>query len=376
MREMEDVPVPFVRSLAREAGWAIHLESVPQATAGWLRGRAPELGIKLLDGVVQHEGARPVIVIGSDDSLEKLVGVLDSLEVTSLAHAVRSTLEAYHQRSFAISFADGGRLELGVRTRIMGILNVTPDSFSDGGRFFEPQAAIEAARRMVEEGADLLDIGGESTRPGADPVPAEEEIRRVLPVIEAIKTKLDVRVSVDTMKTRVAARALEAGADMVNDVSALSDPDMLPLLARTRVPVVIMHMRGSPRTMQRDTHYEDLMSEVTGFLRRTDRKAVAAGISGDKIIVDPGIGFGKSPWGNLQILRELTTLRSLGRPILVGASRKSFIGEVLDLPVTERLEASLAIVALAVWKGAHVIRAHDVAETARVARMIEAIRRP
>jgi len=275
--------------------------------------------------------------------------------------------------SHTISFADGEQLEFGGRTRVMGILNMTPDSFYDGGRFLEPEAALEASRRMVEEGAELLDVGGESTRPGAAPVPAKEEIRRVLPLVEAIKAKLGVRVSVDTTKAQVAARAIEAGADMINDVSALADPDMLPLLADTRVPVVVMHMRGSPRTMQEDTHYEDLVSEVTGFLRKNVERAVAAGLCGDKIIVDPGIGFGKSPVGNLLILRELETLRSIGRPILVGASRKSFIGAVLDLPVTERLEASLAIVALATWKGAHVIRVHDVAETLRVVRMIDAI---
>lgn len=265
-------------------------------------------------------------------------------------------------------------MELGRRTRVMGILNVTPDSFSDGGRFSDAGAALEEASRMVEAEVDIIDLGGESTRPGADPVPEEEECRRVLPVIRAIKARLTVRASVDTMKAGVARRAIEAGADMVNDVSACGDPEMLPLLARTGVPVVLMHMRGNPRTMQRDTRYDDLIATLVRFLRDRVEKAVAAGVSSDKIIVDPGIGFGKSPEGNLLILRRLPMLRSVGRPILIGASRKSFIGTTQSLPMTERLESNLAVAALAAWNGAHVIRAHDVAATVRVVRMADAIR--
>jgi dihydropteroate synthase len=257
----------------------------------------------------------------------------------------------------------------------MGILNITPDSFSDGGRHLDPDAALTAARRMAEAGADLLDVGGESTRPGAEPVSTAEEIRRVVPVIEAIKSELDVRVSVDTMKSEVAARALERGADMVNDVSAFSDPEMIPVVAESGAPVVVMHMRGSPRTMQVDTRYDDLMFELISFLQRAVEIAVAGGVSDDKILVDPGIGFGKSAGGCLQIVRELSKLRDVGRPILVGASRKSFLGAVLDLPVTERLEGSLAAAALAAWEGAHVIRAHDVKETVRVVRVVDSVRR-
>jgi dihydropteroate synthase len=256
----------------------------------------------------------------------------------------------------------------------MGILNVTPDSFSDGGRFEDPRAALEAAARMAEEGAEIVDVGGESTRPGSDPVPEEEEARRVVPVVAAIKRELSVRVSVDTQKAAVARQALDAGADMVNDISAFSDPGMIPLLRDRRAAVTVMHMRGTPRTMQQDTTYVDLMSSVVGYLRRAAEKAAQAGLADDKILVDPGLGFGKSPGGNLQILRELPTLRSMGRPILIGGSRKSFIGAALNLPVDERLEGSLAVAALAAWQGAHVIRAHDVAQTIRVVRMIDAIR--
>jgi len=275
---------------------------------------------------------------------------------------------------FTLPFADGGSMQLGRVSRVMGILNVTPDSFSDGGSFPDPQAAADAALRMAEEGADLIDVGGESTRPGSSAVSAEEEIRRVLPVIEAVRRRVRVRISVDTTKAEVARRALEAGADMVNDVAAFADPGMLPLLRETGAPAVAMHMRGTPRTMQEDTSYADLMGELSGFLRGALRRAEEAGVPGARILVDPGLGFGKSASGSLEILRRLPLLRSVGRPILIGASRKSFIGAVLDLPVGERLEGSLAAAAVALWQGAHVVRVHDVAATLRVARMIDALR--
>ena len=274
-----------------------------------------------------------------------------------------------------LSFADGESWELGARTRVVGILNVTPDSFSDGGHHLDPETALAAAHRMVEQGVDIIDVGGESTRPGARPVDTGDERQRVVPVIEAIKGKLPVRVSVDTMKAAVARAALQAGADMINDVSALSDPAMLPLAVDSGAPIALMHMRGTPRDMQTDTRYDDLLASITTFLREIAVRVSAAGIADDKIVLDPGIGFGKSPQGSLEILRELSTLRTLERPILVGASRKSFIGAALDLPVTERLEASLAVAALAAWNGAHLLRVHDVGETVRVTRMVDAIRR-
>jgi dihydropteroate synthase len=257
----------------------------------------------------------------------------------------------------------------------MGVVNVTPDSFSDGGAYESPQHAADTAARMADDGADWIDVGGESTRPGATNVAEDEEIRRVVPVIGEIKRKTSVRVSVDTMKAGVARRAIEAGADVVNDVSALSDPEMIAVVRDARVPVILMHMRGVPRTMQQSTDYVDLLASVVGFLRERVEKALAAGISDDRILIDPGLGFGKSAAGSLRILRELPTLRSVGRPLVIGASRKSFIGAALDLPVSDRLEGSLAVAALAAWRGAHVIRAHDVAATKRTTRMIDAIRR-
>jgi dihydropteroate synthase len=277
--------------------------------------------------------------------------------------------------AFSLAFADGGTMDLARQTRVMGILNVTPDSFSDGAAYPSKELALEAAARMAEGGADFIDVGGESTRPGAAPVTEDEELERVLPVIRLIKRELPLRLSIDTMKANVARLAIEAGADLVNDVSAFSDPAMLATVRDARVPMIVMHMRGTPRTMQKDTDDADLLSSIVEFLSKTVERAVAGGIADDKILVDPGLGFGKSAAGNLRILRELPTMRSVGKPLVIGASRKSFIGAALDLPVSERLEGSLAIAALAVWQGAHVIRAHDVTATKRTTRMIDAIRR-
>jgi dihydropteroate synthase len=273
-----------------------------------------------------------------------------------------------------LTFADGAGMGLGLRTRVMGVLNVTPDSFSDGNLYPDLPAALERAARMVDGGADIIDVGGESTRPGADPVDEVEEINRVIPVVEGIKKTLSVRISVDTRKAGVARRAIDAGADMINDVSTLRDRAMLPLLRETGTPVVVMHMRGEPRTMQRQTRYEDIVADVVGFLRDCADTAAAAGLADDKILIDPGIGFGKSAAGNMTLLNELPALAEIGRPILIGASRKSFIGTVLDLPVEDRLEGSLAIAAFAAAQGAHMVRAHDVRATLRVVRMIDAIR--
>jgi dihydropteroate synthase len=276
--------------------------------------------------------------------------------------------------AYTLRYADGETLDLSGSTRVMGVLNITPDSFSDGGRHADTGGALATATRMCEAGVDIIDVGGESTRPGAPEVCAEEEAARILPVIRRIKSRLGARVSVDTMKADVAARALDAGADMINDVSSLRDPAMLPLLVERGAPVVLMHMRGSPRTMQQETDYEDLLGELTAFLRDRAESAVAAGLPDDKIIVDPGIGFGKSIDGNLMILGRLQLLEQIGKPILIGASRKAFIGAVLDRPVQDRLEGSLAVAAYASAAGAHIIRAHDVDATVRVVRMIDAIR--
>jgi len=275
---------------------------------------------------------------------------------------------------YTVRFPDGGTLELGPRTAVMGVLNATPDSFSDGGRYRSIGEAVDAGLRMADAGARILDVGGESTRPGADEVPVEEELRRVVPIVEALARATQARISIDTRRAEVARAALDAGAHMINDVSGLRDPSMLPLLVERQVPVVVMHMRGTPRTMQDDTRYRDVVETVVGFLRDRSESAVAAGLPGDRMIVDPGIGFGKSIDGNLTILRRLPELRSIGRPILIGASRKSFIGRLLEVPVDQRLAGSVAVAAYASAQGAHVIRAHDVEDTVRALRVIDAIR--
>ena len=259
----------------------------------------------------------------------------------------------------------------------MGILNVTPDSFTDGGRHFDPEAAVERARTLVAEGADLIDVGGESTRPGAEPVDAEEEMRRVLPVIERLGDPAAAPlVSVDTSKAAVARAALEAGAHVVNDVTALrGDPDMAGVVAERGAGLVLMHMQGTPRTMQRRPTYEDVIGDVAAFFEARRRHARRAGIADEQIVFDPGIGFGKTVGHNLELLRRLGEFARLGRPILVGPSRKSFIGTVLDLPVEERLEGTAAAVAAAVLAGAAIVRVHDVRAMRRVARLAEAIRR-
>jgi len=266
-------------------------------------------------------------------------------------------------------------LELGERTSIMGIVNVTPDSFSDGGAFLDPTAAIEHGLRLVSDGADILDVGGESTRPGAEPVSVPEELRRVVPVVRELAARSGVPVCIDTMKAAVAEAALAAGATIVNDVSALRfDPRLGEVVARTGAALVIMHMQGTPRTMQQAPHYEDLLGEVIAGLAAGVGRATAAGVDPERILVDPGIGFGKSLEHNLELLDRLGELAVLGRAILVGPSRKAFIGRLLDLPAAERIEGTLAACCAAADRGAHVVRVHDVGPVRRALRVADAIR--
>ncbi len=274
-------------------------------------------------------------------------------------------LERLDAPSPAIRFSDGESWDFRGRTRIMGILNVTPDSFSDGGLWNDPARAIARAAEMLEEGAEILDVGGESTRPGAAPVDPEEETRRVVPVIRAIRREFPrARISVDTRRAAVAAAALEAGADLVNDVSALGDPGMAGVVARAGCPVILMHMRGTPDRMQDDTSYEDLLGEIAGHLAERRDRALAAGIAGDRILLDPGIGFGKSFAGNEEILRLLQGLTVLGAPLVLGVSRKRFLGARTGVSVpAERVPASLAAGVAAAFRGAAILRVHDVAAT-------------
>ncbi|MDI6870877.1 MAG: dihydropteroate synthase [Bacillota bacterium] len=265
-------------------------------------------------------------------------------------------------------------LPLGARTYVMGILNLTPDSFSDGGRYPTVEAAVAAAEAMVEEGADLIDLGGESTRPGALPVPVEEELRRVVPVAEQLAERLPVPLSVDTTKVEVAKAALEGGVEVVNDTSGLTAAPELARVAQAHgAGLVLMHRRGEPATMQDNPVYVDLWGEVLEHLATGVRRAEEAGVPRSRLVVDPGIGFGKTVEHNLALLRHLEELQVLGLPVLVGTSRKSLIGRVLDLPVEERLEGTLATLVLAVAKGADFVRVHDVRAAVRAVRMADAV---
>jgi len=266
------------------------------------------------------------------------------------------------------------KMNLFSRTHIMGALNVTPDSFSDGGRFFKLEDAIRQGMKMVEEGADIVDVGGESTRPGSDPVSMGEELSRVIPVISHMSKKTDVPISIDTYKAEVAKQALDAGAQMINDISALRfDQKMRKIASEYKVPINLMHIKGTPKNMQKDPWYEDVIGEIRGYLKQSIKIAQEAGIEKEKITIDPGIGFGKRLEDNLNILKNLKKISILGCPILIGCSRKSFIGKILDLPVEERLEGSLAALAVAVMNGANIVRVHDVKESVRVAGMVDAI---
>jgi dihydropteroate synthase len=260
------------------------------------------------------------------------------------------------------------------RPVVMGVLNVTPDSFSDGGRFMAPDVALGHARRMVAEGAAIIDVGGESTRPGAAPVSEQEELRRVIPVIETIAAELPTVISIDTRKPAVMRAAVAAGAGMINDICALREEGALELAARLDVPVCLMHMRGEPRTMQVAPHYDDVALEIGDFLRERVAACVQAGIARRRLLIDPGFGFGKGLEHNLQLLNHLEDFNALELPIVVGVSRKSLIGAVLDVGPAERLYGSIALAAIAVWQGAAIIRAHDVAATAQAIRMTAAVR--
>jgi dihydropteroate synthase len=281
---------------------------------------------------------------------------------------MRPLILRFHRRSY----------DLSERTFIMGAVNVTPDSFSDGGRFFEREKAVEQGLRLAEAKADILDIGGESTRPGANPLDEEEEARRVIPVIQELSQKTEVPISIDTRKARVAERALEAGAQMVNDVSALRfDERMAGLVAERQIPVVLMHMQGNPETMQVDPHYDDLMGNLLEFFRERIAFAESRSIPSDHIILDPGIGFGKSleSQHNLVLLKNLHRFKVLGKPLLVGTSRKAFIGKILGLPPQEREEGTMATVAVAILNGANIVRVHEVERMRRVVQVVDAVLR-
>ncbi len=257
----------------------------------------------------------------------------------------------------------------------MGILNVTPDSFSDGGLYFDKEKAISHGLRMVEEGADIIDIGGESTRPGSKPLELDEELRRVIPVIELLAKKVDVPISIDTYKSAVAKRAIEAGAEVINDISGLHfDSALAQIAAKEDTPLILMHIRGIPETMQKNVHYDSLFSEILRYLRDSIQRAESSGLDPQQIIVDPGIGFGKTVEDNLLIIKNLHEFRILGKPIMLGISRKSFIGRILNASAGERLEGTISSIAIGIQNGAHIVRSHDVLQAKKAIAVADAIR--
>jgi dihydropteroate synthase len=321
---------------------------------------------------VPHE----IIVTGTPNQLRRLSLLLgeDQRIPPGLADTFHSLLDNYLRSDYKIN-CGGKVLDLGSRTHIMGILNVTPDSFSDGGHYADAARALTHARAMAAAGADIIDIGGESTRPGAAPVAEEEELRRIIPLIERLSAELAVPISVDTYKSSVAKKAIEAGARIVNDISGLRfSPDMANVVAGSGAAVVIMHIKGTPRDMQQNPVYDDVIGDVMAYFEEGIEIAVKAGVDREKIFIDPGIGFGKTLEHNLALLDRLDEFQALGRPIVLGASRKKFIGTVLDVPAPEqRVDGTAATVALGIERGARVVRVHDVARMAQVAKMTDAI---
>jgi len=367
------------RILSQKANlYFIKLEGIPSRAANLLK---QEMLLVSADAAIKKEVASfavsrsDVLLMGTEAHYNKVIPKLrrQPFSLSHLSCELEQILKNIKQERFILSLGDK-QLDLANKIAIMGILNLTPDSFYDGGRYTQEKKAIVRVEEMVSYGADLIDIGGESTRPGATKVSTEEELRRVIPIIGKIKELFEIPVSVDTYKAHIAQEAIEAGADMINDISGLRfDSEMKHVVAKYKVPLVLMHIKGTPGDMQNNPHYDSLLGEITSYLRESILIAKEAGIDEERIVIDPGIGFGKSVRHNLEIINKLSELKSLGRPILIGVSRKSFIGNVLNLPLQERLEGSLAATCLAVTQGARIVRTHDVKETRRTIDLTQAI---
>ena len=379
-QELRDIAVdPAGVSIMSQKGihYVVKVKNVPVVAANIIKQDMLARGgeVATAKGAITHAIAETdIIVMGTQNQFTSLLEKIKRQQfgLRDIAEQIRGALQGYDGVPSPLKV---GKQEwvFGKKTFIMGILNMTPDSFSDGGKFSDTPSALSHARQMVEDGADIIDVGGESTRPGAADVSSEEEIARVVPVIQELKN-LRYSLSIDTRKAAVAEAALKAGAVMINDISALrADPEMAKVAAKYQVPVVLMHMQGSPQTMQRDPRYRDLISEIMEYLWESIEAAKRAGIAERDIIIDPGIGFGKSTEHNLKLLDNLREFKSLGRAIMVGPSRKSFIGNITGLPVEERVEGTAAAVALAIANGADIVRVHDAAAMSRVARIADGI---
>jgi len=318
-----------------------------------------------------------VIVMGTYQQFLNLADKLkpQPFKLSKLGEDLVRTIEKFERKQFRLELP-AGTLELGEKPILMGIINLTPDSFYDGGKYFDPQKALARAEAMAEAGAEIIDLGAESTRPGSDPVSLDEEWKRLKPVLEKIKPRIGkALISIDTRKAEVAKRAIDLGAGIINDTSALDfDPKMAKVAAKTKAGLILMHIKGAPKDMQENPTYQDLFSEVIGFLRERMDRAIAAGVDEEKIIVDPGIGFGKTTDHNLELIRDLWRLRSLGRPILLGPSNKRFIGTVLNAEKDDRLEGTAASVVAGTLAGANILRVHEPEKIHRFAIMASAIK--
>ncbi len=316
------------------------------------------------------------IISGTEKQIYSVIKKLNMqpFGLKQIGSAIKNAIDNIYKREWIFE-VKGRKWTLGRRTLIMGILNVTPDSFYDGGQYLKKREAVKKALQMAEDGADIIDVGGESSRPGSKPVSMEEEIKRVIPVIKEVAKKTDCAISVDTIKSEVAKQAINAGAQIVNDISAMRfDPEMADMCAKTKVGVILMHMRGTPATMQMDVRYDDLMSEIFSHLEERICFAVKAGVKKERIAIDPGIGFGKGVEDNLKIIKRLSEFKSIGRPVVLGTSRKSFIGKALGLDAKDRLEGTIATIVAGISNGASIVRVHDVKEARMAADMADAIK--
>jgi len=359
-----DVDPDGVRQMApKSRAVCVELASVPAADALVIKDEFLALGAEAAISTETYHhrrGETAVLLLATPDQYHRILPRLsqNSAALSRLAAELPALLDAAERRDFRVP-TPRGDLILGGRPLLMGILNCTPDSFYDGGRFVDADAAVVRGLELIEAGADVIDVGGESTRPGSEPVSVKEELRRVLPVIERLSSR--ELVSVDTQKPEVARRAMAAGAAIINDVGALRAPGMAKAAAETGAAVILMHMRGEPRTMQQNPTYTNLYPEVIEFLEDRMAAATAAGVDREKIIVDPGIGFGKTVGHNLELIRDLARLRTLGRPILVGPSNKAFVGKVTGAEIGDRTPGTGAAVTAATLAGAHILRVHDIA---------------
>jgi len=327
------------------------------------------------DSLIRKEGTLDAILMGTKPVLKSLIGKIrmQPFGLKKLADELSRYIGVLGSKHRILTLG-GRQYDVYKGFLVMGILNVTPDSFYDGGRYFRHQAAKERIDAMIEEGADIIDVGGMSTRPGSSPVSLEEEIKRAVPIIEHIKKSYDVLVSIDTYRSQVARQALEAGADIVNDISALTfDRSMAEVVAGSGAGVVLMHIKGTPKDMQKNPAYDDVVDEVYDFLYSAAQMAVSSGIEPSSIVIDPGIGFGKTAQHNLQLIKKLKEFTFMGFPLLLGASRKSFIEKTLGLAAQDRLEPSIAVALYGYLKGASILRVHDVGQTKKALDMVRAI---